>query len=334
LSVQLDAEETRLLLQETPAGWRARIHDVLLTALALALREWTGQSSALIDLEGHGREELFADVDMSRTVGWFTSVTPALLRLPMGGTHGDSLRAVRDSLSQWTDHGIGYGLLRFMGPREVRERMAAFPQAQVAFNYLGQLDGTANASTLFSMGDEPIGMSVDPQSLRTHLLSINGSVREGRLGMHFGYSHHLHHAATIESLAQGFLASLRTLIAQRHSEDSRRMTPGDFPLARISQPALDRLLASQGPTVEDVYPLSALQQGMLFHALRAPDSGFYFEQRSWSIHSHVDIALFQKTWQAVVDRNPILRTGFVWNDLETPLQVVHSHATLPFEQHD
>ncbi|RYZ46021.1 MAG: hypothetical protein EOO72_02895, partial [Myxococcaceae bacterium] len=238
------------------------------------------------------------------------------------------------SLSQWTDHGIGYGLLRFMGPREVRERMAAFPQAQVAFNYLGQLDGASAASTLFSLSDEPVGTPVAPQSLRTHLLLVNGSVRDGQLRMDFGYSHHLYHAATIESLAQGFLASLRTLIAQRHSEDSRRMTPGDFPLARISQPALDRLLASQGPTVEDLYPLSPLQQGMLFHTLHAPEGAYYFEQRAWSIHSAVDIELFCRTWQAAVDRNPILRTSFVWEGVDVPLQVVHAHALLPFEQRD
>ncbi|RYZ40511.1 MAG: amino acid adenylation domain-containing protein, partial [Myxococcaceae bacterium] len=334
LFVDLNAEETRLLLQETPAGWRAQINDVLLTALALALREWTGQSLALVDLEGHGREELFADADVSRTVGWFTSVTPALLRLPISGTHGDSLRAVRDSLSQWTDHGIGYGLLRFMGPRELRERMAAFPQAQVSFNYLGQLDGASAASTLFALSNESIGTSVDPRSLRPHLLLVTGSVQEGQLRMGFGYSHHLHHASTIETLAQRFLASLRTLIAQRHSEDSRRRTPGDFPLARITQPALDGLMASQGTGIEDLYPLSALQQGMLFHSLYEPDGAFYFEQRSWSIHSDVDIELFRKTWQAVVDRNPVLRTSFVWKDLEAPLQVVHAHALLPFEQQD
>ncbi|RYZ37358.1 MAG: amino acid adenylation domain-containing protein, partial [Myxococcaceae bacterium] len=334
VSVQLDAEETRLLLQETLPGWRVRINDVLLTALALALREWTGQSDVLIDVEGHGRQDLFADVDMSRTVGWFTSMTPALLRLPEGGTPGDSLRAVRDTLSQWPDQGIGYGLLRYMGPPEIRERMAAFPRAQVAFNYLGQVYGASDDSTLFCLGDDPVGTTVAPQALRTHPLVVTGSVRDGRLGMFFGYSHHLHHASTLEALARRFVATLRTFIERRHSEDSRRRSPGDFPLARLSQPALDRLLALQGPTVEDLYPLSALQQGMLFHVLATPESSFYFEQRSWSIHSAVDIGLFRKTWQAAVDRNPILRTSFEWRELESPLQVVHSHAELPFEELD
>ncbi|WP_233597088.1 non-ribosomal peptide synthase/polyketide synthase [Corallococcus sp. CA041A] len=334
VSVRMDAEETRLLLQETPAAWRARINDVLLTALALALREWTGQSRLLIDLEGHGRKELFADADVSRTVGCFTSLTSALLQLPEGGSTGDCLRAVRDSLSTWSDRGIGQGLPRFMGPEELRQRLAALPSAQVVFNELKQLDGSTGASTLFAPGTEPTGMTVAPRSHRAHALSIDGFVADGQLRMDFGFSHEWHHTATIEALAQGFTRALRELIARRNSEDASRKTPSDFPLARLSQALLDAVLAAQGPTVEDLFPLSALQEGMLFHALNDPESGFYFEQAAWSVHSDVDLALFQRTWQTAVDRNPILRTAFVWKDLETPLQAVHSRAVMPFEAHD
>ncbi|NOK20265.1 non-ribosomal peptide synthase/polyketide synthase, partial [Corallococcus carmarthensis] len=334
VAVELDAEETRQLLQETPTGWRARIDDVLLTALARTLGAWTGKPDVLIDLEGHGREELFSDVDVSRTVGWFTSVAPALLRLPSGGSLGDGLRAVRDSLKAWPGRGIGFNLLRHLGPPETRARLAALPRAQVSFNYLGQLDGTAAASTLFTMSDEPLGPIVEPRAVQPHALAVDGSVLQGRLRMTFGYSHRKHHEATVRTLAERFLQTLRELIAQRHSEDARRRTPGDFPLARLSQPALDAVLAAQGPTVEDVFPLSPLQEGMLFHALNDPEAAYYFEQAAWSIHSDVDIALFQRTWQTAVDRNPVLRTAFVWEGLESPLQVVHSHATLPFIIHD
>ncbi|RKI67440.1 amino acid adenylation domain-containing protein, partial [Corallococcus sp. AB049A] len=334
VAVELDAEETRQLLQETPTGWRARIDDVLLTALARTLGEWTGKPDVLIELEGHGREELFADVDISRTVGWFTSVAPALLRLPAGGTLGDGLRAVRDSLKAWPGRGIGFNLLRHLGPPETRARLAAMPKAQVSFNYLGQLDGTAAASTLFTMSDEPVGPIVEPRAVQPHALAVDGSVLQGRLRMTFGYSQRQHHEATVRALAERFLKELRELIAQRHSEDAKRRTPGDFPLARLSQTALDSVLAARGPTVEDLFPLSPLQEGMLFHALNTPEAALYFEQAAWSSHSDVDIALLQRTWQTAVDRNPILRTAFVWEGLESPLQVVHSHATLPFIVHD
>ncbi|RKI73405.1 amino acid adenylation domain-containing protein, partial [Corallococcus sp. AB049A] len=334
VAAELDAEATRLLLQETPGAWRARIDDVLLTALGVALSEWTGKPDILIDLEGHGREELFADADVSRTVGWFTSLTPALLRLPSEGTLGDRLRAVRDTLRAWPGRGIGFGLLRHLGPVETRARLAALPQAQVSFNYLGQLDGSAAASALFAMSDEPVGPNVAPQAAHPHALVVDGSVLDGRLRLAFGYSPQLHHEETVRALSQRFLSALRELITQRHSEDARRRTPSDFPLARLSQASLDAVLAAQGPTVEDLFPLSPLQEGMLFHALEDPHAGFYVEHTAWTFHSDLDVALLQRTWQTAVDRNPILRTAFVWKDLETPLQAVHSHATLPFEVHD
>ncbi|RYZ31778.1 MAG: non-ribosomal peptide synthetase, partial [Myxococcaceae bacterium] len=107
ISVSLGAEETQLLLQEVPSAWRAHINDVLLTALARALSEWTGQSQVLVHLEGHGREDLFDDVDVSRTVGWFTSFTPVLLPVPVIGSVGDGLRSVRDSLRRLPHRGLG-----------------------------------------------------------------------------------------------------------------------------------------------------------------------------------------------------------------------------------
>ncbi|RKG75011.1 non-ribosomal peptide synthetase, partial [Corallococcus exercitus] len=331
---ELDAEETRLLLQETPVAWRARIDDVLLTALAMAISEWTGKPDVLIDLEGHGREELFADADVSRTVGWFTSLTPALLRLPAQGTLGDRLRAVRDTLGAWPNKGIGFGLLRHLGPPEARAALASLPRAQVSFNYLGQLDGATGASTLFALSDEGVGPNVAPQAVHPHALTVEGAVSGGQLRLNFGYSPLLHHEETVRKVSQRFLSALRELITLRHSEDSRMRTPSDFPLARLTQASLDAVLAAQGPTVEDLFPLSALQEGMLFHALQDPHAGYYFEHTAWSIHSDVDISLFQRTWQTAVDRNPILRTAFVSRDLESPLQVVHSHVALPFEVHD
>ena len=168
VSVSLDTEETRLLLQEVPTAWRAHINDVLLTALAQALSEWTGQSHVLVDLEGHGREELFGDVDLSRTVGWFTSLTPVLLSVPSGSSAGECLRSVRDSLRRLPHHGIGFGLLKWMGPPDVAQRLNALPAPQIAFNYLGQLDATAAASRLFSLASESFGSGTSPSGTRLH----------------------------------------------------------------------------------------------------------------------------------------------------------------------
>ncbi|WP_164020355.1 non-ribosomal peptide synthase/polyketide synthase [Pyxidicoccus trucidator] len=334
VSVSLDAEETKLLLQEVPSAWRAQINDVLLTALARALSEWTGQSGVLVNLEGHGREELFDDVDVSRTVGWFTSFTPVLLPVPSNGSAGECLRSVRDSLRLLPHRGIGFGLLKWLGPAEIAQRLQALPSPQVAFNYLGQLDASASSNRLFSLSNESAGPSTAPLSSRPHVLEVNGSVLGGQLQLSFGYSTHLHHSATIESLAGRFLHHLRALIALRTSEDARRFSPGDFPLAALSQQSLDTVLRQAGSDVEDVYPLSPTQQGMLFHALLSPSSSTYFEQLSWTVTSSLDLPAFMRAWQACLQRHTILRSSFHWEGLTTPLQVVHSQIELPFEQLD
>ena len=331
VSVSLDAEETRLLLQEVPSAWRAHINDVLLAALARALSEWTGESRVLIHLEGHGREELFDDVDLSRTVGWFTSFTPVLLPVPTSGSAGEGLRAVRDSLRRLPRQGMGFGLLRWLGPADVAQRLQALPVPQIAFNYLGQLDAAASSHRLFSLTHEPSGPSAAPSDSRPHVLEINGSVLGGQLQLSFGYSTHLHHAATLERLSQRFLHHLRALISERSSEDARRLSPGDFPLAALSQPSLDALTRQGGTEIEDVYPLSPTQQGMLFHALLSPESTVYFMQHSWAIHSALDPAALRQAWQLATERLPILRTSFHWQGLDAPLQVVHARQPCAFE---
>ncbi|GMT99445.1 non-ribosomal peptide synthetase [Corallococcus caeni] len=334
LALAFDAQETRLLLQEVPTAWRASIDEVLLTALYLALREWTGQALARVHLEGHGREALFADVDVSRTVGWFTSLVPLQVELPAHGSAGDALRTVRDARRRMPHHGIGFGLLRWLAPHDTAASLRDTPVPEVAFNYLGQLDASVTASRFFSLASEAIGPNLAPGGTRLHALELNGSVMGGRLQLTFSYSAHRHDESTIATLASRFQHHLRALVDQRHSSDARRFSPGDFPLASLSQPALDALLRRTGPDIEDVYPLSPTQQGMLFHARLSPDSAVYFEQLSWTVASPLDLTAFLEAWRACIRLHPILRSSFHWEGLESPLQVVHADVALPFEELD
>ncbi|AGC45639.1 amino acid adenylation domain-containing protein [Myxococcus stipitatus DSM 14675] len=334
VSVSLDEEETRLLLQDVPGAWRAPINDVLLTALSRTLHEWTGQPRAFIHVEGHGREDLFSDVDLSRTVGWFTSLVPLHVELPTQGSLGDTLRAVRDTRRLLPHQGIGFGLLKWMAPTEAAAPAHAWPVPQVAFNYLGQLDGAAASSRLFTLAAEASGPTIAPERTRLHVLEFNGSVLGGRLQLAVSYSAQLHHESTVRTLASRFVANLRQLISERNSEDARRLSPGDFPLAALSQSALDTLLHRTGPDLEDLYPLSPTQQGMLFHARLTSGEAAYFEQLSWTVSSPLDMAAFLDAWRLCIDLHPTLRSSFHWEGLEVPLQAVHARVDLPFAELD
>ncbi|MCG3161078.1 MAG: Linear gramicidin synthase subunit D [Acidobacteria bacterium] len=210
-------EETRALMQEMPAVTGARMQEFLLTALIKSWARWTGQSRLLVDVEGHGREDILRGVDLSRTVGWFTSMYPMMFDLGGAVEPSEALRLIQSQLRRVPNRGIGYGLLRYLcDDEEVRRRISALPQAEVNFNYLGQLDqqsGRREGATPFRQARESKGPERSLRSERLYRLYVVGSVRGERLRMHWNYSANLHSRITIERLAASFDEELRRLIA-------------------------------------------------------------------------------------------------------------------------
>ena len=333
VEVSLDEEETRALLHEVPACYRAQINDVLLTALAYAFAAWTGERRLLVDLEGHGREELFDDVDLSRTVGWFTTISPVLIDLGGAAGPADAVSGVKEQLRQLPRRGLGYGLLRYLRRDATAERLRALPPPEVSFNYLGQLDLAAPGAALFVSARDADGPARSPRAPRRYLFEINGGVAGGRLSLAWTYSENLHERATVEWLARAYADALRAVIAHRASAGASRYAPSDFPLARLGRGELERLGANYRE-VEDIYPLSPIQQGMLFHTLAAPGAGAYVEQLSCELGGELDAHAFGRAWQRVIEHHPILRTSFPWGEFEQPVQVVHRRAAAGLNAQD
>ncbi|MEH1980825.1 MAG: amino acid adenylation domain-containing protein [Nostoc sp.] len=241
VSVYLSVEQTRALLQDVPGAYNTQINDVLLTALVQTFTRWTGSYSLLIDLEGHGREDLFEDVDLSRTVGWFTSIFPVLLKLEDRNDPGEVIKSVKEQLRRIPNRGISYGIWRYLSSDESNQ-LKAFPQAELSFNYLGQFDQTQLATLGWKYAQESSGSIHSPKGQRSHLLTVNGLVVEGRLKLEWQYSEHFHSWATVEKLANQYIEALETIIAHCLSPDAGGYTPSDFPEVEFSQEALDELL--------------------------------------------------------------------------------------------
>jgi amino acid adenylation domain-containing protein/non-ribosomal peptide synthase protein (TIGR01720 family) len=247
VSVSLSVEQTRALLQEVPSVYNTQINDVLLAALVQSFGQWTGerQHSLVVDLEGHGREELFADVDLSRTVGWFTSLFPVRLELPKDDHPGEVLKSVKEQLRRLPQQGIGYGILRYLSPDEaMRFQLQHLPQPEVSFNYLGQLDGVLSASPLLGFATESAGSPVSSLGVCNHLLEINAFVVNGKLQLDWTYSQNIHHRETVERFAFGFIDALQSLIDHCQLQDAGGYTPSDFPEAELSQEELDQLMTT------------------------------------------------------------------------------------------
>ncbi|MEH1869066.1 MAG: amino acid adenylation domain-containing protein [Nostoc sp.] len=244
VSVSLSREQTRTLLQDVPGAYNTQINDVLLTALVQSFAGWTGYDFLLIELEGHGREDLFEDIDLSRTVGWFTSLFPVCLKL--GSLHhpGEALKSVKEQLRGIPNRGIGYSILRYLTmDTTINKQLELFPQAQVSFNYLGQFDQTHLAPLGWKYAQESSGSIHSSKGQRRHLLNVNGLVIEGRLQMEWKYSEAFHYQTTVENLANNYVKVLEAIIDHCLSPEAGGYTPSDFPEIGLSQEALDELLA-------------------------------------------------------------------------------------------
>ncbi|MEV0238487.1 non-ribosomal peptide synthase/polyketide synthase [Streptomyces sp. NPDC050674] len=330
VTVRLDRQRTEDLLRKVPGVYRTRVDDVLLTALGRVLADWTGRRTVAVGLEGHGREDQhFDDLDLSRTVGWFTSLYPVALDLPEGDW-GAALKAVKEQLRAVPDRGIGYGALRHLAGDE---RLAAAPLPGISFNYLGRFDWSAADAELVRAVPGGLDGAEDPAAPRPHLLDVVARVEDDELEVTWHYSGGRHREETVASLAEGMLRSLEEIVAHCAAPQAGGRTPSDFPLARLDQAAVDRVVGD-GRGVEDVYPLTPMQAGMLFHSLLDPQGRTYVNQVQVVLHGVTDPHALAAAWQDTADANAILRTRLVWQETAEPLQVVERRAVVPVTHHD
>jgi amino acid adenylation domain-containing protein/non-ribosomal peptide synthase protein (TIGR01720 family) len=243
VQVVLGEEETRTILQEIHGAYGTEINDILLTALALAVQRWTGSSALLVDLENHGREDLGPDVDVSRTVGWFTTVFPVRLDVSRMRNIGEAIRAVKEQMRALPGKGFTFQLLKYLSPdAAVRERLARLAQPQMSFNYLGQIRRANLEVRPFSPGRESTGRNHSPRGTMHYLLDINGGVTGDRLGFDWTYSKDIYDRSTVERVAAYFADSLRIVREHCLSPEVGGYTPSDFMLANLNQKSLDGVL--------------------------------------------------------------------------------------------
>ncbi|MDX3187039.1 non-ribosomal peptide synthase/polyketide synthase [Streptomyces sp. MN03-5084-2B] len=334
LTVTLGAEDTDALLHRVPTAYRTQVNDVLLSALGRALADRTGDDGALIALEGHGREDVLDGVDLSRTVGWFTTQFPVALDLPPSGDWGATLKAVKEQLRAVPRRGLSYEALRYLGePGAPGHALQAFPLPQICFNYHGRWDAQAGADGLFRGRHDSPGADIAPEEASTYQLDVTGVVESGVLSLTWSYSDQVNDEGTVRELAEAMLTGLREIVAHCAQPGSGGRTPSDFPLARLEQSTVDRLVGD-GRDVDDVYPLTPLQAGMLFHSLLDPAADAYVDQARMLLDGVRDPDAFAQAWQQVADRTPVLRTELVWDGVEDPLQVVRHRAVVPITRHD
>ncbi|MCP4149613.1 MAG: hypothetical protein GY757_17840, partial [bacterium] len=334
VTISLDKTETTDLLKNANRAYRTEINDILLTALALALKEWNRMDKVRINLEGHGREPIIEEVDINRTVGWFTTQYPVLLDLKQaaGGKQDNipyTIKSVKETLRQIPNKGINYGILRYLTAKE--PPAAGQPSApevpEISFNYLGQFD-KQNAAQLFEMSGMNHGDDVSPEMEPTALIEINGVAEPGGLSMTFSYNPLQLQNDTIERLATHFKSNLQKIIHHNMNRKETDLTPSDLGYTKISIERLDEITRvikeklGKETGINRIYPLSPMQKGMHFHHVAEKKSNAYFEQTHFTVTGELDVPLFRESFKQLAKRYDIFRTLFIHEGLEEPLQLV------------
>ncbi|MBW8687177.1 non-ribosomal peptide synthetase [Chitinophaga rhizophila] len=322
-SFVLDQHITNLLQTRVHRVYNTEINDVLLTALGSAILEVFGQDKVIIKMEGHGREEIIRNVDISRTIGWFTTMYPFVLHIP----NEDSLVAVKEDLRRIPGKGIGFGMLKYL--REDYQALSYTPS--VLFNYLGNFDNSfgADNKTGFSYAAEPAGNNIAEENAENVVLNISGSIVAEQLFLSINYSSQLYTQATIQRLSAAYKLALIRLIENVASEYNTFKTPSDLSYKGLSIAEVNTINADR--RVEDIYELSPLQQGIYYHWLTETSSAQYFEQISYRINTDImQPEAIRDAFQQLIDRYGVLRTSFVNSLSDVPLQIVRKDVTAAF----
>ncbi|MGW6892106.1 amino acid adenylation domain-containing protein [Streptomyces chartreusis] len=356
LRLELGPDITGPLLTDVPAAFHAEVNDVLLTGLALAVADWrrrhghTHYAQTLIELEGHGREQLTDGLDLSRTVGWFTSAFP--VRLDPGALDWDevwaggpalatALKRVKEQLRALPDRGVGHGLLRYLNPHAARV-LARHERPQLGFNYMGRFDARENRLWEPTGGDGVVGTGAHPAMPLPHLLDVTPATEDRHDGPHLIANWAWAGQAVAEDdardIAETWFRALDLLVRHTAEPGTGGRTPSDLPLVDLTQDeieAYERELADAGTALTDVLPLTPLQQGLLFHADYDRDAtDVYTLQIVAELEGDIDPAVLRAAGQALLDRHPNLRAAFRARATGDPVQLVPDHAELPWRETD
>ena len=331
ITVSLDNHNTALLLTGALKTYHLQINDVLVLALAQALFTLTGRHRFIIDMEGHGREDISGHTDLSRTIGWFTSIFPVYIDLSPDMELSASIKAIKEQMRRIPAKGIGYGALRYLRNAMPENLLWRMPSADILFNYLGQFDTIARESALFTFAGESTGPWHDLENRRTHMLEIIGVVMHGALEFRFIYSRQYTSEETIRALAADFKKHLQEAVRHCLAVDSPQYTTSDFPLVRLDQKTLEALMTKM-PALDDILPLSPIQQ--LFYSIDHANSALGFEQWCFTIKGNLDHNIFRASWEHVVNQHSILRTAFISEGLKQPVQIICKRVKLPWQFYD
>ncbi|MBX4267608.1 non-ribosomal peptide synthetase, partial [Clostridium estertheticum] len=240
IEMKISKENTNNLLKDTNRAYNTEINDILLASLGLVIKEWTGENKVLVNLEGHGREEIMPNMNITRTVGWFTSVYPVILNCEESDDIGYYIKVVKDDLRKIPSRGVGYNILKYITPNEYINDLEFKLKPQISFNYLGQFDNDINQG-VFNMSSISTGDSISKESQRLYDININGMVVNEELCLNFEYNKDEYKRSTIVEFVEKYKGILLDIIKHCIEKEETETTPSDFIYKEVSIEGLQNI---------------------------------------------------------------------------------------------
>ena len=347
----LPSAVTEALLTRVPVAFHGGIDDILVAALAVSVaaveaRAGRAHGTLLLDREGHGRDTSLAGVDLSRTIGWFTTIHPVRLTLTdldvraaaagAAVSLNCAVKTIKEQLRQVPDKGLGWGLLRYLHPT-IGPELAHGARASVALNYLGRVTIGAAAGE-WHVVPGGLGGASDSRFPLAHALEVNATTIDGASGpelmAHWMWASHLMSDAWVSEVADTWEHVLTHLAAMTAITEVGGLTPSDVSLSGLTQAEIELLESAYAP-VDDILPLAPLQAGLLFQTLREADGNdVYLVQVALRVEGAIDADVLRRSVQGLLQRHPTLRAAFVHRGLEQPVQVIPRHAPMTWIAED
>lgn len=342
VTLSFSIEETNNLIKDIAKTYLLKPQDLIIAILAESFSRWTNISTITIDLEMHGREEITPEIDLSRTIGWFTSVFPIVIDFSKATTLTERLSYVKWYMNNIpANNGIGYGLLHLSSDKDLLEKLLSLPTAEINFLYLGHIRQTNAQEKIFATTQDYSGENIDQNQKRRYLFEFVVKIVENRLKITFSYSSMHYKKENINLLSTSIVKVVNELniiaknknflLTENKYKEENNTTDFIKFLDSSQQKHIEEYLGYQP---REIYPLSPQQEGMLLVTLSNPSQETFIEQSVSKINTSIDTKIFLDAWQHIVNKHNMLRTFFIWQNLTQAFQIVKPSMVLSIEEKD
>ncbi|MBP7654186.1 amino acid adenylation domain-containing protein, partial [Candidatus Dependentiae bacterium] len=332
----IEKELTEKILKSVHFAYNTKINDILLTALADGFEKSFGKENLLVELETHGRDEILREVNISRTIGWFTAMYPLILK-----NYDDiskSIKETKELLRRVPNNGIGYGILKYLTDSDHKKTMS-FDKIRpyVLFNYLGEVSSNEQSKSIFNFSQMSSGQNISGDFELQHPIEINAVTVDYNINFNITYNPEIYTEKEIKSFRDNYRKALIKIAEHCILKTERENTPGDYTDCPLELGEYEDAIKANGlryENIADIYTLTAMQSGFLYHKLLDENSAAYFEQTVIKAQGKFNYELFKKSWEMILERHNILRTVILYKDISQPVQIVVKHRDLEITYKD